>query len=141
MSVITCTRRLQFCSGHRVMGHENKCRNMHGHNYVIYITAEAKDLDSLGRVIDFSVLKDKFGTWIDTYFDHGFIVYEKDEEVLAALAEVPDTKVYLMPTNPTAENMAKYLLDKSEEILDSKDVKVTMIKLYETENCFAVATV
>ena len=54
--MITCTRRIQFCAGHRVMGHEGKCRNLHGHNYVVFVTAQADELDSVGRVIDFSVL-------------------------------------------------------------------------------------
>ena len=63
----SCTRRIQFASGHRVLGHENKCRHIHGHNYVAFIHAEAEQLDSIGRVIDFGVLKDKFGGWIDEH--------------------------------------------------------------------------
>ena len=63
--MISCTRRIQFCAGHRVLGHENKCANAHGHNYVAYISARSNDLDKVGRVIDFSVLKEKIGGWID----------------------------------------------------------------------------
>lgn len=28
--MITCTRRIQFAAGHRVMRHESKCRVIHG---------------------------------------------------------------------------------------------------------------
>ena len=33
---LTCTRRLQFCAGHRVYGHESKCANVHGHNLAVF---------------------------------------------------------------------------------------------------------
>ena len=49
--MITCTRRLTFCAGHRVLGHESKCAHPHGHNYVVYVTAEAEQLDDVGRVM------------------------------------------------------------------------------------------
>jgi len=74
----TCTRRIQFCAGHRVAGHENKCNNLHGHNYVAFITAQAHNLDNLGRVVDFSVLKDIIGGWIDDNWDHGLILWRED---------------------------------------------------------------
>ena len=72
--MITCTRRFQFCAGHRVHRHESKCRNLHGHNYVLFVTVTAPELDSLGRVIDFSIIKGLVGDWIDSKWDHGFIL-------------------------------------------------------------------
>ena len=137
--MISCTRKLWFCAGHRVKGHEGKCRHLHGHNYIVYITAQAS-LDSIGRVIDFGVLKEQFGSFIDDNFDHGFLVWEDDKEVIDVLKNMGEQKVFVMPTNPTAENIAQFLLDNSGDILDSKGVEVTMVKVYETENCFAVAT-
>lgn len=142
--MITCTRRLQFCAGHRVMGHENKCAMLHGHNYVVHITAQAA-LDSIGRVIDFSVLKEKVGGWIDYFWDHGFIVYEHDEPALTALRNFAGDarlrqKIYHHPTNPTAENMAHHLLTTiCPYLLDSTGVRVTSVVVEETENCKAEA--
>ena len=137
--MISCTRKLWFCAGHRVKGHEGKCRHLHGHNYIVYITAQAS-LDSIGRVIDFGVLKQEFGSFIDDNFDHGFLVWEDDKEVIDVLKNMGEQKIFVMPTNPTAENIAQFLLDNSDDILDNKGVEVTMVKVYETENCFAVAT-
>ena len=138
----TCTRRIQFCSGHRVQGHENKCRNMHGHNYVVFFEAEADDLDNLGRVIDFSVLKERIGGWIDDNWDHGFVVGEEDTEVRELLSQMPDQKVYVMPMNPTAEWMADYLLyDIAPKVLAGTNVRVRKVTLWETENCYACAEI
>jgi len=140
--MITCTRRIQFCAGHRVMGHENKCAHLHGHNYVAFFEAEG-DLDNIGRVIDFSVLKERIGGWIDEYWDHGFILFRDDYDLYKLLNQfqAPQQKMYLLPVNPTAENMAEYLLDEvCPAVLKDTGVKVTKVTLWETENCKATAT-
>lgn len=139
--MINCTRRLTFCAGHRVLGHENKCRNLHGHNYTVWITAQATALDGIGRIIDFSVLKAKMGGWLETKWDHGFILFDQDTEALAAISCVAQQKVYLMPSNPTVENMAHYLLTViAPSLMDGTGVRVTRVVIGETENCSAEAS-
>lgn len=142
---ITCTRRIQFCAGHRIMGHENKCAHLHGHNYVAFLTAETTVLDSVGRVIDFSVLKDKIGGWINTYWDHGFILCSEDFHAHDVLVNVyvgedKAQKLYMMPKNPTAENMANYLLHEvGPGLLFDRGVRLVEVTIWETENCYATA--
>lgn len=142
--MITATRRIQFCAGHRVVRHESKCRNIHGHNYVAFFEAYGvdNDVDRLGRVIDFSVLKEKIGGWIDEHWDHGFIAYSEDVDVIPAIeACLPGQKMFIMQNNPTAENMAKYLLNIVCPMqLLGTGVKVRKVTLWETENCYAEAT-
>jgi len=135
--MITATRRIQFCSGHRVFNHESKCRNIHGHNYVAFITSEADELDDLGRVIDFSVLKQKVGGWIDENWDHGFIAFKDDLKAVEIIKDI-GTRLYLMDQNPTAENMALHLLnDICPVLMQGTGVKITKITLWETENVYA----
>ena len=139
--MITCTRRIQFCSGHRVFGHEGKCRHLHGHNYVAFITAEAEELDSVGRVIDFSVLKELVGGWIDRNWDHGCVLWAGDTEALLAVKACQPSKIFELPNNPTAENMADFLLlIVCPAVLKETGVVVTKIVLWETENCYAETT-
>jgi 6-pyruvoyltetrahydropterin/6-carboxytetrahydropterin synthase len=137
---VTAVRRLQFCAGHRVYKHESKCRHLHGHNYVVFLHACSSgknELDSLGRVIDFGVLKERFGGWIDQNWDHGFIVFDQDEEALALLKALPEQKIYALKANPTAENMAKHLLnDIAPGLLADSGVELSKVVLWETENCF-----
>lgn len=133
-----CSRKIHFCSGHRVLNHESKCANLHGHNYIAWIYAESNGLDKLGRVIDFSVLKEKIGGWIDRNWDHTTLLYKIDPLIKYSEDFGENKKVFVCDFNPTAENMAEYLLNivcPSE--LNSTGVKVTKIVLYETENCFA----
>src|SRR5256885_13915911 len=61
---ITVTRKFWFSYGHRVFQHEGACGNLHGHNGVVNVTATANELDNVGRVIDFGVLKNKIDPWI-----------------------------------------------------------------------------
>lgn len=123
------------------MNHESKCRNLHGHSYIVEIEAAGVEgLDQLGRVVDFSVLKEKIGGWIDEHWDHGFLVYFSDAEALFALQRLPGQKVYRMPTNPTAENIAAYLLEISPRLLgDDSGVFLTRVVVHETGNCKAEA--
>lgn len=102
-------------------------------------TADAP-LDHLGRVIDFSVLKEKIGGWIDRMWDHGFVLWAEDDEAVAIVKQMPGQKLFIMPTNPTAENMAKFLLQVvCPELLLGTGVTVTEVRVWETENCYADA--
>lgn len=146
MTQETCTRIIGFDAGHRVVEHEGKCAHLHGHRYTVHITAQAEKLDGVGRVIDFSVLKDKVGGWIDEHWDHGFILYGNDpfKSVLEGhhirLDSAERQKLYLMPFNPTAENIARYLLRSiCPELLRGTGVQVVKVVVWETPNCYAEA--
>lgn len=135
---IEISRRIQFCAGHRVMGHENKCAGLHGHNYEALFFATADGLDSLGRVIDFGVLKEKLGRWIDDHWDHAMILFEQDSEAIQAVQNLSSQRLYLLPSNPTAENMARYLLQTiCPRVMEGTGVTIRRIVLQETPNCSA----
>lgn len=139
-SWITASRRIQFAYGHRVWKHESKCKHVHGHNGVLWFHARAPKLDSLGRVIDFGVLKEKLGGFIDEFWDHGFLYNVNDTEVSAMLDMMTTQKKYALPDNPTAENMANHLLlEICPKLLEGTGVEVFKITMYETENCIAEA--
>ena len=137
---ITCTRRFQFCAGHRLLGHEGGCANLHGHNYVAEVEIAARELDSVGRVIDFSVVKKIVGLWINTHWDHAFLVNAEDCEVIASLTNCR-SKRYTMADNPTAENMAAELLFKANELLAHRVERVVSVTILETPTCYATVRV
>ncbi len=135
----TATRRVQFCAGHRVYGHESKCAYPHGHNYVAFFTAIKVDtpLDDVGRVIDFSALKERLGGWIEENWDHKFLVWSEDVPLLRAFEMLPQSQVFVLPWNPTAENMARWLLEISHDLLAGTGVRLVSVRVWETENCYA----
>lgn len=133
----TITRKFTFDSGHRVYGHESKCAHLHGHTYHIELEFYAQALDSLGRIVDFSQIKDVCKGWIDENLDHGMIMFGKDP--LAELLQKEGQKVYVMDVNPTAENIAAHIYNVLTNHLETKlpGVYVTSVKIHETPNCSA----
>lgn len=124
--------------GHRVHGHEGKCRHLHGHNYRVHFTCQAADsqLDEVGRVIDFSQVKSLLCMWLEDNWDHHFLVGEEDplaQELLRL-----DETVVLVPFNPTAENIAEYLVRVvGPAQLLGTGIELVEVMVEETMKCFA----
>lgn len=131
----TCTRKLEFDAAHRVMQHESKCKHLHGHRYTAEVTLEVPELDALGRVLDFGIIKGELGAWIDAHLDHGTIVNAKDEKLIA-LCRAEGWRLFTMDGNPTAENLAKLIYDKATEMFAGR-ASVAHVRLRETPNCWA----
>lgn len=162
---IEITRRLEFDAAHRVLRHESKCRHLHGHRYVVEITCQASNgvLDDLQRVVDFSVVKQLVGEWIDSNWDHNILLNSQDPLLMvwreywtaksadgsrqwSAAIEGSRGAVFankepftFADANPTAETIAVFLLDKATELLSPCAIVVTRIRVYETPNCWADA--
>jgi 6-pyruvoyltetrahydropterin/6-carboxytetrahydropterin synthase len=142
---LSLVRQLRFCAGHRLYGHESKCAFFHGHNYRVDIEVEGvhggTEVDSVGRIVDFSMIKRRMLGWLDDNWDHGFLIYEEDANALAAIRLVEPTKYFVMPYNPTAENMARYLLEVvAPAMLGDLGVVARRVTVWETEESCAVAT-
>jgi 6-pyruvoyltetrahydropterin/6-carboxytetrahydropterin synthase len=135
---IAATRYHDISCGHRVVGHENKCRDLHGHNYRIHFTCEALELDEVGRVVDFGVMKALLCQWVEEHWDHKFLMWDQDP-LLAHMAGTPG--VIRVPFNPTAENMAEYLLlEVGPALLEQVGtVILTRVTIDETRKCSATA--
>lgn len=141
---LSLIRQLKFCAGHRLYQHESKCAFFHGHNYRVDIEVVGQgggtEVDAVGRVVDFSQIKQRMLGWLDTHWDHAFIVFAQDENALAAVRMVEPTKYFVLPWNPTAENMARYLLEVvAPEVLDDLGVIAREVRVWETEESCAVA--
>lgn len=80
-------KEIEIAGAHTLcLDYESKCNNLHGHNWIIKVTCEAKELNKNGMVVDFTAISN--------------IVKSLDHKDLNSV--IP---------NPTAENIAKYLCD------------------------------
>ena len=141
------TTRLEFDSGHRIPNHKSQCRNLHGHRYVLEITLSGdiikqENASENGMVMDFSDVKAIAKESVVNVWDHAFLVYKNDTEVLSFLNSLPDHKTVVFPTVPTAENMAleafKILKSKYHDTYGNH-LKLEKVRLYETPNSWADA--
>ncbi len=128
------TRKIEIDAGHRLLRHEGKCKNAHGHRYAFEVTCRALSLDEVGRVVDFSVIKDRVGGWLDETWDHAFIMQVGDPLIPAFEAE--GLKVSIVDYSPTAENLARHVFEVAGGLLNGSGLVVTRIRLWETPNCY-----
>lgn len=155
MTKIMVHRYHDISCGHRVVGHESKCKFLHGHNYRIHFTVEARNvgqLDSLGRVIDFGIIKKLFCMWLENNWDHKFLLWEDDPLMPVLQTALTEDSIVLVPFNPTAENIAKYLLTvvgpdllRQNHTLEGDEhkmffVQLTQVVVEETRKCSASAS-
>ena len=138
---ITATRFHDISCGHRVVGHENKCAMLHGHNYRVHFTCTG-ELDQIGRVLDFSVIRSRLCMWLETHWDHKFLAWIHDPvmiEVTTTTNAIRESIVWV-PFNPTAENIAQHLLRVvGPQQLEGTGVRVIRVIVEETRKCSAAA--
>ena len=137
MSTITASRYHDISCGHRVYKHESKCRHAHGHNYRIHFNCLAPSLDEIGRVIDFSVIKSTLCEFLETEWDHKFLLWDQDPGA-EIMRQFDAESVKLVPFNPTAENMARYLVEIiGPQQLAGTGVILHSVTIEETRKCSA----
>ena len=109
-----------FSAAHIIKDIGGKCEELHGHNFIVEVTLAAGALNKEGLLIDFRIVKE----WLEELFvalDHKY------------LNEHP----YFMNVNPSAENLARFIYDKINEKAQVKNVDVSSVTVWESENARA----
>lgn len=86
------SKRLEIAGAHNLsLNYQSKCSNLHGHNWIITVYCKSEKLNENGMVTDFAHIKKEL---VDK-FDHQYLNKIEPFNII----------------NPTAENMAKYIVD------------------------------
>jgi len=132
------TKKFTFDAAHRLSGYVGKCKNLHGHTYLLEVTLTG-EINHMGFIVDFGDLKTVVSKMLDTYFDHKTILRLEDDMNLAIQKILPPESVYMVSYNPTAENMVLDIWEKLYEAFLSVETtaKIKKIRLYETPTSYA----
>ena len=126
---------VSFDSGHRLLDYQGKCAFPHGHTYRAEVFLEAPELDATGLVFDFTELRSRIKSWIDSNWDHAFLANAEDAELIAGLELVCEGRLYLFEgQNPSAEVMSRELYRQVWSLCGMKPAKV---RLWESDNQYA----
>jgi len=140
------TKLMEISAAHRLIkNYRGKCQNLHGHNYVIYLTFGCETLDENDFVVDFSVAKQHCNAWLDTHWDHAIII-SSDDQPLIDFAIEQKQKHYLISEgkNTTVEVLAQHLYEQlSLQIIDKLQssqhtIQILNVEIWETSSSQAL---
>lgn len=109
----------RFAAAHHLREYHGNCENLHGHNWHLDIILQSNEVNSLGMAIDFRDAK-RILNGILEQLDHKYL------NELDCFRE----------TNPTTENIAKYIYEELKRMLPSP-VAVKKVTAWESHDCGA----
>ncbi len=112
--------KLGFSSAHHLKGYPGDCARPHGHNWVLEVFAQSKNLDSLGMAMDFKKLKSAANELIAPW----------DHQDLNTLEDFKGI-------NPSAEQIAKLSFDRLSAIVNSANTWIDHVTVWENDSCSA----
>ena len=134
--------------GHRVLNHRSVCKGLHGHRYRAEICfagnlVAEEGASEEGMVVDFADIKKLAITEVQDKLDHGFMVWDKDPELLDFFHSSQGHKPVVVPFTPTAENVAKFIFDQLDGKLRDTygtGLRLHSVRLWETPSSCAIYT-
>ena len=139
MPVLRITKEFRFEGAHALPGYDGKCRNIHGHSYLMYVTVKGENLNGTnspkeGMVVDFKQLKAIVNENIVDVLDHALIMHAASPLSQELAQAYPN--VIMVDFQPSTENLICWFA----QVLSGKlpqGVELFSIKLYETAGSFA----
>ncbi|MFO8085388.1 MAG: 6-carboxytetrahydropterin synthase QueD [Desulfobacterales bacterium] len=104
-----------FSAAHSLCGYPGDCARLHGHNWIVEVYVQCKELNDIGIGIDFRDIKTAVNDVMDG-LDH------------FNLNDLPA----FQNINPSSENIAKFLYREIGKNLNSDVIKVSKVKVSET---------
>jgi 6-pyruvoyltetrahydropterin/6-carboxytetrahydropterin synthase len=114
------TIQTSFAAAHNLIHYQGDCENLHGHNWKVEVTVAAQELNKAGLGIDFKILKRETKGLLGR-LDHKYL---NDLEMFKDIS-------------PSSEHIARYLFDELTQTLNSDNVTVERVNVWESDNACA----
>ncbi|MEF9931163.1 MAG: 6-carboxytetrahydropterin synthase [Bacteroidales bacterium] len=138
MSIIRITKEFRFEGAHALHNYDGKCRHIHGHSYILYVTvkgspANNEALPKDGMIMDFTDLKSIVNKNIIDKFDHALLLRNTSKLIEEISQEYEN--IIVVDFQPTCENLISYFANVIKANLPKK-VELFKLKLYETATSY-----
>lgn len=137
--MIRLSKIFRFEMAHAINGYNGSCRNIHGHSYILHVTAASADehekyIAAPGFILDFKELKKLVYEAVIDELDHKVLLSRDFISANPALASQENLVTW--NAEPTAENMLIFIREKLTEAFPP-GIKLVQLKLFETEDSYA----
>lgn len=123
MPMYTLIINVSFSAAHFLRDYNGPCETMHGHNFRVEARVSGTELNGIGIVMDFKVIK-KLLREVTDRLDH------------QVLDQIPPFD----KLNPTAENIARHIFDEVAPPCAAAGAKLSSVGVWETEGCGVIYT-
>jgi 6-pyruvoyltetrahydropterin/6-carboxytetrahydropterin synthase len=129
----------RFEMAHAIYGYAGKCKNVHGHSYILHVTITGSlDNDNYipapGFIYDFKQLKKIVNETVINKLDHQLVLSNEYLQTNTALISAENILAWEM--EPTAENILIYIKQNLKLALPA-EIKLIKLRLYETADSYA----
>jgi 6-pyruvoyltetrahydropterin/6-carboxytetrahydropterin synthase len=144
-------KRFTFEAAHQLSGAFSRVCTacIHGHSYIVEVFFTAEELDKNGMVLDFGLIAE-WTKALAAQWDHSLMLpipiataYQEARD--HGELRVPLDKIVICPSNPTAENMAKWtwegirgkMMQSLSIEASARRVRVEKVRIHETASGWA----
>jgi 6-pyruvoyltetrahydropterin/6-carboxytetrahydropterin synthase len=139
MSQLQITREFRFEGAHALTHYDGKCRQIHGHSYILMVTITGEPSrkpgdPKSGMIMDFNDLKKIVSKYVLEPLDHSLMLRE-DAPLSQELAQAYDN-VLVFDFQPTCEQLTLYIAGILDPVITAPN-RLHSVRLYETPTSFA----
>lgn len=140
-------KRIELESGHLLSKHPGNCQFPHGHTRSVELIFAADSLDSNDMVIDFKLIKEMLGDFLER-FDHALCMNTDDANYELFRQSYGERIIPFEHQDPTSEAMAYTVFRYAQEALRRAIegefsyraracVRLERVRIWETSSCWA----
>ena len=107
--MFTVKKRLEISASHRLnLGYESKCKNLHGHNWILNLYLKSENLNENGMVEDFTKIKKLIVDTLDHKNLNDIISQPTAENIALFIATKLGEKCYKVEVQESEGNTVVY---------------------------------
>ena len=137
--MIKITKIFRFEMAHAIFCYSGKCKNIHGHSYILHVTISAFGdadhfIDAPGFIFDFRQLKEIVNEKVIKKLDHQLVLSNEYLQTNSSLLLAEN--IFPWEMEPSVENILIFIKQNLQPALP-QNITLAKLKLFETADSYA----